>query len=742
MKNIFGSLLIVFILLSVTLKSEIINTSIVISDSLTNKIENKQLLFGVFFEFLNEFLVGEQGLWAQEIYDRGFDHYLGTEYAAKWGKYNTESDNHVRLKSGGYNINGLYYQNIKSDIDEKIGLKQDLYIDIEVGNNFYIYLRNNTQNSSKFQIELLSQSTNEILYQHSIEITNNQWQKYEISIPAITADNRVSLALCLNGIGDIDLDEVSLMPANNVNGVRKEFFDMFIKWKPGIIRYPGGGFADTECSHLDYCIGDIDQRKSPQFIINTYQRMDFGVDELMTFCKAIDAQAHLVVNLVDGTAAEAANWVDYTNGNATTIYGQKRINAGYNEPYNVKYWEIGNEQWNNNAWMLPRYIEYYDAMKSRDYNIRCIIDGNWWGGKEYFDELMDYVGEKCENYGWHYAGSITNNELDLSDTNITYQRIMAMGHSIDEQMETYKRYLIEKGLFPNCKQSITENIYLWGKVNNWIDTTYRNSTLEAGLFEASTLMSVLRNSSSMEIYEKTFGIGHIRVGFNSKGKRVFYPTPFHTLIDFFANSTADKIMHSIKYSPEYLYGVYTDEYKIKVPFLESLVSSSDDTLNIYLLNTSPIDTLNVEISNFISIDTNEISIFNLNSNSILDHNTPDEPNKICLTKSKITNINKLYLQPHSFICIKAKLKNPANINLNNSEISLMPNPANEFVRIVSNNSFEIDNIKVYNILGNLLIDKDCFTNDIQLDIKNLGKGTYYVDIKTLKAEYRKIFTKL
>lgn len=188
-----------------------------------------------------------------------------------------------------------------------------------------------------------------------IEINNTEWEKYSIDIPALLKSNNVIVEVGLVDDGEIEIDEVSLMPSNNVNGVRKEFFDMFKEWSPGIIRYPGGYFADMDIAHFEYSIGSIDKRKSPlKSWENHYQRMDFGLNEFISFCRAVNAEPHLVVNLLNGTAQEAANFVEYCNGSSLSTYGAKRAKDGFVEPHNVKYWEIGNEQWNNLAWMFAK----------------------------------------------------------------------------------------------------------------------------------------------------------------------------------------------------------------------------------------------------------------------------------------------------------------------------------------------------------------------------------------------------
>ena len=38
-------------------------------------------------------------------------------------------------------------------------------------------------------------------------------------------------------------------------------------------------------------------------------------------------------------------WVEYCNGTHDTYYANLRRQNGHPEPYNVKYWALGNEIW-------------------------------------------------------------------------------------------------------------------------------------------------------------------------------------------------------------------------------------------------------------------------------------------------------------------------------------------------------------------------------------------------------------
>jgi lysophospholipase L1-like esterase len=63
-----------------------------------------------------------------------------------------------------------------------------------------------------------------------------------------------------------------------------------------------------------------------------------------------------------------------------------------------------------------------------------------------------------------------------------------------------------------------------------------------------------------------------------------------------------------------------------------------------------------------------------------------------------------------------------------SDIMVYPNPAKDIIR-VDGGSFEVLNVSVYNLLGDLVIDSSYFLNG-QIKINSLSKGTYFLKIQT------------
>ena len=193
------------------------------------------------------------------------------------------------------------------------------------------------------------------------------------------------LAILLDGRGRVWIDQVSLMPGDAVDEVRADVFERVKALRPAFVRWPGGNVAQDY--HWIWGVGPRDER--PEWINlswwNEREPSDFGTHEFIRFCRNLGAEPHLVVN-VEGrgaTAEEAAAWVEYANGDATTKQGALRAKHGSPEPFGVKTWEIGNEIWGD--WVrghsdadtyARNYLRYAEAMLAVDPSLRLIAVGD------------------------------------------------------------------------------------------------------------------------------------------------------------------------------------------------------------------------------------------------------------------------------------------------------------------------------------------------------------------------------
>ena len=101
------------------------------------------------------------------------------------------------------------------------------------------------------------------------------WKKYNITLKATTTDPGAQLRLLFTGKGSIDLDMVSLFPADTwkgrPGGLRKDIVQMLADLKPGFVRFPGGCIVEgrdiTNRYQWKTTVGPVDQRK---MIINRW----------------------------------------------------------------------------------------------------------------------------------------------------------------------------------------------------------------------------------------------------------------------------------------------------------------------------------------------------------------------------------------------------------------------------------------------------------------------------------------
>jgi alpha-N-arabinofuranosidase len=141
----------------------------------------------------------------------------------------------------------------------------------------------------------------------------------------------------------------------NVDGIRKELIDEMRKIKPPVVRFPGGCFADS----YDWRdgIGPVSKRprrtnfwaegeSSAASASHRYDPNEFGTNEFAHFCKLIGGEPYLAANLRSLPAEEFYRWVEYCNSPAgSTTLADLRAEAGFKEPFQVRYWGVGNESW-------------------------------------------------------------------------------------------------------------------------------------------------------------------------------------------------------------------------------------------------------------------------------------------------------------------------------------------------------------------------------------------------------------
>ena len=142
-------------------------------------------------------------------------------------------------------------------------------------------------------------------------------------------------------------------PIPNVRGIRTDVVQALRRLDPPVLRWPGGCFADDY--HWRDGIGSPEARPR-RFNIhwgNAPETNHFGTHEFVDLCRQIGAEPYICLNLGSGSPREAREWVEYCNGTGDSTLTAERRQNGSPDPFNVRYWGIGNELWGCGGHMQP-----------------------------------------------------------------------------------------------------------------------------------------------------------------------------------------------------------------------------------------------------------------------------------------------------------------------------------------------------------------------------------------------------
>ncbi len=197
-------------------------------------------------------------------------------------------------------------------------------------------------------------------------------------------------------------------PIPNIKGYRIDVVEALKELEVPVLRWPGGCFADTY--HWKDGIGPKEERPS---IVNVFwggvtEDNSFGTHEFLEFCELIGTEPYLSINVGSGTVQEARDWVDYVTSSNDSPMTKLRKENGREEPWKVKFWGIGNENWGCGGDMAADYYaniyrNYASYIKGKDF--QRVICGPSEGDVEWTETILKGLRNKMhltEAVSMHY----------------------------------------------------------------------------------------------------------------------------------------------------------------------------------------------------------------------------------------------------------------------------------------------------------------------------------------------------
>ena len=292
-------------------------------------------------------------------------------------------------------------------------------------------------------------------------------------------------------------------PIPNVNGIRTDVAEAMRALKVPVLRWPGGCFADEY--HWRDGIGPQEQRKR---MVNTnwggvVEDNSFGTHEFLELCRQVGCDPYITGNVGSGTVQEMSEWVEYLNSDGDSTVARERWANGRKEPFGVRFWGVGNENWGCGGNMRPEfYADQYRRFQGfcRQYGERKLYkiacgpsddDVNWTevlmkNAARMMDGLSLHSYTLCGDT-WEEKGSAT--EFTAREYYKTLVRASAMDDKVTHHSAVMDRY--------DPKKRIGLIVDEWG---NWFDV--EPGTNPGFLYQQNTMRDAMVAAITLNIFNR------------------------------------------------------------------------------------------------------------------------------------------------------------------------------------------------------------------------------------------------
>ncbi len=385
----------------------------------------------------------------------------------------------------------------------------------------------------------------------------------------------------------------------NVRGIRHDVVQSLKRIHIPNLRWPGGCFADEY--HWEDGIGPREQRPS---MVNTHwggvtENNHFGTHEFMDLCSQLECEPYICGNLGSGTVHEMQQWVEYITFDGISPIADLRRKNGRNEPWRLKFFGIGNENWGCGGNMRPefyadqyrRYQTYVKNYSGNDiYKIAC---GPYKDNENWTELLMQQAGRYMDGLslhyyvftrGWENRGSAT--EFDESDWFQTLSQSRHMEELITRHSLIMDRYDPEK--------KVALIVDEWG---NWYEpapgtnpaSLYQQNTLRDAVTTGMTLNAFNRHSDRVRMANLAQTVNGLQALILTRGPDMVLTPTYHVFDLYQVHQDAVRLPCSLT-SEQYSYG------ENSIPALDvSASKDSADGVHISICHVNPHSSIDLTI---------------------------------------------------------------------------------------------------------------------------------------------------
>lgn len=461
-------------------------------------------------------------------------------------------------------------------------------------------------------------------------------------------------------------------PLADEDGLRKDVLEAVKELNVPLVRYPGGNFVSNY--HWQDGVGP-ERIPRMELAWSRLETNEFGTNEFMKFAQKIGTEPYFAVNLGTGTIEEAQRWVEYTNVKEGPYYAELRKEHGYPEPYNIKYWSLGNEM--DGPWQMGHLNAEDYAKKAREAaklmkrtspeikliaagssNYRPDADPDAWNAT-ILHELRDEVDYLALHI---YVGNPADDYYDFVSTPLV----------LDQRTQVAKGMIARE--MQHARRGDRPPIYIaWDEYNVWYRARRGASArgtraleerynLEDALVIAGFLNAFVRNADVVKMANMAQLVNVIAPIFTNE-EEMFRQTiyfPLQLFARHMHGTALDVFVDCETYETD-AFNIGLGETMTQqggVPYLDVSAAVNGDEVIIAVMNRHKDQPIETAIETQEGVFNGKFSVYEVNGNDVKDQNDFGAEKVKTVEKPQVSAKGKKMtyaFPPHSFTLLKGKL---------------------------------------------------------------------------------------
>jgi len=340
--------------------------------------------------------------------------------------------------------------------------------------------------------------------------------------------------------------------------------------------------------------------------------------------------------------------------NGNSYYAKLRRKNGHPNPYNVKYWGVGNEIYGE--WQVGHVSAKEYAKKLKEFS-------KW---MKHLDPKIEIMAVGCDDPEWNLT--VLNEGADFTDYlayhfytgSEDYYETVATVYLLKEKLEGLL-HLIKSTKHPDIKIALDEWNIWYRVMDNKLEEEY---DFKDGLFACGVLMLLQRMSDKVPIANLAQLVNAL--GAIHTEKNGLYLTPIYRAFELFVNHSGDLLLDTFikteTYDIEGTYFYNKMSFKVqRVPFVDATATMSEKGKKLFLsiINYNKDDDLEcqIDLEEFEVLKSGRI--YEYNAPSIDSRNDFDNPELVKIQEKNIDSLSnsfKFLLPKHSCSILEISLK--------------------------------------------------------------------------------------